>query len=145
MNTELEARVGNRTRRAQEMKMSLAVLGLGIMFALDGRLFNEGEALWMLGVFVRPSLWAQVFTMIGMARLVVLIVNGFWPVGPTVRWVLCIISLFIVWMPIAVAYWMMLPMTLGYPALVLSVIAVIGELICLFALSALRAGRASGK
>ena len=124
--------------------MSLAVLGLGFMFTLDQSIFAAGQALHMMAV-VPGELWGGVFILLGTARLVTLIVNGFWPVGPTVRWSLSITCIMVVWMPIVVSFWMMFPATKGYPTLVLSVIAAIGEAICLFALSALRAGVSGAK
>lgn len=141
MNPELEAAVGRRLRRIYEMNMALAILGLGVLFILNGRMFEPGTALEPMASMLPGLVWSLAFVMLGTARLVTLIVNGFWPLGPAVRWWLSAASLVTAWLPIAAAYWLMLPELSAFPTLVLGPFAVIGEASCLFALSALRAGQ----
>ena len=94
-------------------------------------------------MFLSPAAWTLFFTMLGTGRLVVVVINGFWPLSPHVRWWLSLASLW-VWASLTWGYWRMLPATAGFPALVFSPVILMVEAICLFALSALRAGRRRG-
>jgi hypothetical protein len=143
MTPNLEARIGNRTRRLLELTMAAALLGLGVQLTnTPGEVFKTGGALQPL-MFLPPIVWTQLFTVLGSVRLVVVTINGVWPLSPTVRLVLSIFTL-LIWACIAWGYWRMLPATQGFPALVLAPVVFIVEANCLFALSALRTGRRRG-
>ena len=144
MSTDLEAHVGNRTRRLMEMTMALAILALGVQLTLTpDEVFRPDGALAMLLLFASPLVWTLFFTMLGTARLVVVIINGVWRPSPIVRQAMSVLSLG-GWSVLAMGYWMALPATKGFPALVLTVVCFIVEANCLYALSALRASRGRG-
>lgn len=145
MSTDLEAHIGNRTRRLMEMTMALAILALGVQLTLTpGEVFRPGGALAMLMLFAPALFWTLFFTILGTARLMVVIINGVWPLSPIVRQSMSIVSLG-GWAMLSMGYWMMLPATKGFPALVLTLIGFIVEANCLYALSALRASRRRGE
>lgn len=140
MTPNIEAHVGNRTRRLLELAMAAAVLGLGIQLSGNpDEVFKPEGALAPLMILPR-TFWTQLFTVLGSVRLVVVIINGFWPLSPLVRWYLSLATLAI-WACITWGYWRMLPATSGFPALVLAPVVFIVEANCLFALSALRTAR----
>jgi ABC-type Na+ efflux pump permease subunit len=141
MTPQLEAMVGARTRRINEMQMAVACLLLGVMFAISGQVFDAGAPLHNLQWIAPASAWAIWFQFVGTVRLIVLIINGYWPLGATVRRCLSITCLATAWIPITAGYLLTFEMSLGYPAMVLSAIAVIGEVNILLALSAYRAER----
>ena len=144
MSPALEARVGNRSRRLFELIMASAIFALGVQLShTPGEVFKTGGALEPL-LFLPALVWTMFYAVFGAIRLTVVIINGFWPLSPDVRWAMSIASLLLVWMPLSSGYWMMLPTTQGFPALILGPIAFVVEANCLFALSALRAGRSSG-
>ena len=144
MTTDLEAHIGNRTRRLMELTLALAILALGVQLTrTPGEVFRDGGALYPLMIFAPAKYWTLLFTILGTARLMVVIINGVWPLSPLVRTVMSFVSLG-GWAMMAFGYWAMLPATQGFPALVLCPIAFIVEANCLYALSALRAGRPRG-
>ncbi len=146
MTADLEARIGNRSRRVLEMTMALAIMALGVQLTrAPDDVFRVGGALYPLLLIAPALFWTTVFTMLGTARLVIVIINGVWPLSPFVRWWMSAISLGFVWAALTAGYWIMLPATQGFPALVLGPIGFIVEANCLFALSALRAGRRRDK
>lgn len=143
MTSNLEAQVGNRTRRFIELMMALGVAALGIQLtAVPGEVFRPNGALDILTLIAPAIVWTLAFTVFGTVRLVVVFINGFWPRSPTVRWGLSIISLFL-WTVLCAGYWAAMPSTKGFPALMLSPIALGVEGTCLYALTVLRWTRKS--
>lgn len=124
--------------------MALAVLALGLQLtAVPDQVFRDGGALYPVMLIAPPLLWTLTATVLGTARLIVVVINGFWPLSPLVRWWMSLISLGI-WASLTAGYVLMLPSTLGFPALVLAPIGFIVEANCLYALSALRDGHRHG-
>jgi hypothetical protein len=126
-----------------ELTMAMALLGLGLQLgATPGEVFKPGGALQPL-MFLPSVVWTQLFTILGSIRLVIVVINGVWRPSPTFRYGLSLASL-VIWAALTWGYWRMLPATRGFPALVLGPVVFIVEANCLFALSALRAGRRRG-
>ena len=141
MRMELEARVGNRTRRFQEMLLAIAILGLGIQLTLTpDEVFKEGGALEPLLYFAPSFAWTLSWVVFGTARAVVVYINGVWPISPAVRWGMSIVSLGF-WSFFAFGYWLMFPATKGFPMLVMGLVMVAVEANACYALSAMRADR----
>lgn len=135
-----EARVGAKLRRRYEMTLAVAIMALGVMFSAESGIFETGLPLNYLSSVAPHWVWGQALTIIGCGRLVALIVNGHWPLGPRVRWWLSSLCIPI-WALIAVGYWLNLPTTSAFPTLVFGPVALLGEVNCLTALSALLAGQ----
>lgn len=145
MSPGLEAHVGNRSRRLFEMTMAVAVLALGVQLTLfPQEVFKQGGALSILEVLARPQLWTIAMTILGSVRLIVVIINGVWPLSPLARQGMSIVSL-CMWAMLAIGYWSMLPATKGFPSLVLTLIGFVVEANCLYALSVLRVSRQRGR
>jgi hypothetical protein len=145
MTRDQEAAVGNRTRRLLECSMALATMLLGLQLtAFPEDVMRPGGALDLLSALMPAPVWTLGFIILGSMRLVVCIINGYWPLSPHVRWAASAMTLVLVWLPLAVGYWLNLPDTKGFPALILGPIALLVEATSFYALSVIRAGRNRG-
>lgn len=141
MTRELEATIGNRSRRLFEFTMALGIMLLGIQLTLSPEsVLRQGGALGTALNIAPPIVWTMAAVILGTARVMVVFINGVWPLSPVVRWSMSLISLGL-WTSLAAGYWMALPASKGFPSLILSVICLVVEANCFYALSALRADK----
>jgi hypothetical protein len=144
VNIDQEATVGRKARRFNEFMMAIGIAALGVQLSLfPEEVFRPHGALGLLIWFAPPLVWTLSFVVFGTARFVIVMINGFWPISPTARWLMSIASLTL-WLALTAGYWTALPLTKGFPALVLSPIALSVEGVALYALTVMRWERKHG-
>lgn len=103
MQIKQEAAVGARTRRWAEVSLALAIIGIGVLLTGFPVVFKS--SIYDAMRLVMPGRdWGMLFTTIGTARVVFLIVNGHYPQSPSVRFYLSLLTLFVVWLPLAASF-----------------------------------------
>lgn len=146
MSVQQEAHAGMFIRRALEFILSMGVLLLGAGILL----FDSAWAhpLYHTLSDVAPArAWGTVWVMLGTARAIIVVINGFWPLSPFARLSLAATTLLLVWLPLSFTYLAYLRAFLldasgGFvPGIVLTGIAVMTEALCMYALAALTEAR----
>lgn len=146
MTQAQEAHAGVFMRRALEFILAGAVMLLGIEFLLFPSAWSH-ELYRLLDSIAPQRLWGTWFAILGTARCIVLIINGFWPLSPVARLSLAIATLVTAWLPLAAAYLAYLRLFLlgegggAVPGLILTGVAVMTEALCMYALAALKEAR----
>lgn len=136
----IEVQAGRMMRRQIERALSLALAVFGLALIVEPGTFDTA-ALYQWYDGFPQSLYGATLFGIGAVRLVVLIVNGHWPVGPHVRFGLGMASLFAAWIPFTLCYaWLALRFVLDegggsiQPGVVLAPVAAWVEMMCCTAL-----------
>lgn len=140
MHAELEAVVGNRNRRIHEMTLAIGTIALGVVFSMVPDIYTRSSLFDFMGL-IPANVWGLYFTALGASRVVVLTINGYWPLSPLVRWNYSLISIFTIWTPITASFLVSALQGLVTAGVSLAPMGIIAEATCLYALSALRAGR----
>lgn len=102
----LSAEQGRVFRKVCEFILSLSGVFLGIQFAVGGWPPAAVDDQFLpMQMIASPVLWGVSFILLGVSRLAVLIVNGWWKHTHLVRRWLSLTYLFIIWLPIGACYW----------------------------------------
>lgn len=95
---------GRLFRKFTETIAAIAAAGFGLMFLGSG--FGQFAFIYYpMAVAAPAAAWGALMLTLGMIRLVVLIVNGWWPHTHLVRKWLSATYVFLVWMPLATCFW----------------------------------------
>jgi hypothetical protein len=111
----LSAEQGRVFRKVIEFTLSICAVLVGVQFVVGGWPPSTVADLFLPMSFVAsPILWGMAFVWLGVGRLGVLVVNGWWKYTYVVRRWLSFAFLFLVWLPLGACYWTQ--MFKGFPA-----------------------------
>lgn len=100
----LSADQGRVFRKSTEAIGAVAAIVLGLQFILYG--FSSVANIYLPMSIIAPAqIWGIEMFSLGLLRITVLIVNGWWPLGHLVRKWLSVGFIFGVWAPIATCFW----------------------------------------
>lgn len=139
---DVEVVTGRIMRRQMERGMALACLLFGwTLVAVDG--IFDVPLYRILNHFLTQQVYGALLICVGGARLLTLIVNGYWPVGPKVRLGLSVITCIVAWIPFTISFsWFSIEALGGHrpgailPGVVLAPLIAWCELMCALALRA---------
>lgn len=138
----LSADQGRIFRKSTEAIGAVAAIVCGLQFVLFGFGNTEDAAIFLPMAMAAPaSFWGLAMFSLGVTRILVLIVNGWWPLGHVVRKWLCVGFIFGVWAPLAACFsWTIVKELLdtgtshrAYPELAFAIFAVFIELLIYYA------------
>lgn len=138
----VEVETGRIMRRQIERALAAACMVFGwALIAVPG--VFDAAFYSIIEHFASQSTYGGVLFGLGLARLIILIVNGYWPVGPIVRLGLSAATSVIVWVPfVASAAWLAIEELGGHspgaivPTLVLAPVVGWCEIMCAVSLRA---------
>ncbi len=96
----VDAWVSKLVRRHLEIVLAVGTIALGFGWSMCPRTFADQPAYGLMAMLAPQYVWGWVATFLGGLRLAFLIVNGFYPRSPIVRYVLALATLFTVWLPL---------------------------------------------
>lgn len=139
---QVEIITGRIIRRQIERALALGCLLFGAVLVLRPTVFDNRFYGLFDGIISQELFGLGIFTL-GLVRIVVLIVNGFWPVGPQVRYYLSVGSFLFAWLPFTLSFaWFALNIVLHdgpgavLPGVILAPICAWVEIMCAVALRA---------
>ncbi len=140
--SNVEVETGRIMRRQIERALALACAVFGWALISVPGIFDSAFYS-IIGHFASQQTYGGVLFGLGLARLIVLIVNGYWPVGPTVRLGLSAATSVVVWVPfIASSVWLAIEEFSGHspgaivPSVVLAPVVGWCEIMCALSLRA---------
>lgn len=101
---DIEIVIGRIIRRNIERALALGCLVFGAILVLRPAVFDV-RFYSLIEAFVTQQTFGLTLFALGLVRIVVLIVNGFWPVGPQVRFCLSVGSFLAAWLPFSLCFW----------------------------------------
>lgn len=101
----VEVIAGRIMRRNIERALAFACLAFGSLLILYDGIFASSPFYGLIAMAVDQHLFGLALFALGLVRVVVLIVNGFWPVGPQVRLALSNATLLCAWVPFTLSFW----------------------------------------
>jgi hypothetical protein len=105
MGADIEAVTGRIVRKNTERGLSVAAGVIGLLFLVGPQAFTAGSIYDLMGRIAPQSAWGTALFGLGLSRLFVLWVNGFWPIGPKVRMCLSLATFFFCWVPFVLSFW----------------------------------------
>ncbi|MCA9271258.1 MAG: hypothetical protein KDA41_22400 [Planctomycetales bacterium] len=100
----IEIVIGRIIRRNIERALAFGCLLFGAILVLRPAIFDS-RFYGLLENLISQQAFGLALFSLGVVRIVVLVVNGFWPVGPQVRFYLSVGSFIIAWLPFSLCFW----------------------------------------